>query len=88
MSRHPSYQLVVGTDTGVGKTVATAALAVHQRAAGRSVAVVKPVQTGVLSGEPGDVDVVRELAGVQDAYELVRLAEPLAPESAALRSGA
>ena len=88
MSRHPSHLLVVGTDTGVGKTVATAALAVHHRAAGRSVVVVKPVQTGVLSGEPGDVDVVRELAGVRDSYELVRLAEPLAPESAALRSGA
>ena len=88
MSRHPSYLLVVGTDTGVGKTVATAALAVRHRAAGRSVAMVKPVQTGLQTGEPGDVDVVRELAGVQDAYELVRLAEPLAPESAARRSGA
>lgn len=83
----PRVSLVTGTDTGVGKTVATAALAVTHVAAGRSVAVVKPVQTGLAPRVPGDADEVRRLAGV-DAYELVRLPEPLAPESAAVRSGA
>jgi dethiobiotin synthetase len=43
----------------VGKTVVTAALA---RARGESVAVIKPAQTGVLPGEPGDTDEVRRLA--------------------------
>ena len=41
-----SVLVVTGTDTGVGKTVATAALACHARLAGIDVAVCKPVQTG------------------------------------------
>lgn len=81
------YRLVAGTDTGVGKTVATAALACGCAAAGEPVVVVKPVQTGVGPDEPGDADEVRRLAGVE-VHELVRLPEPLAPESAAYRSGA
>ena len=80
-------RLVSGTDTGVGKTVATAALACVHHAGGRRAAAVKPVQTGLLPGEPGDSAVVQRLAGV-DTTELVRLPEPLAPESAAFRSGA
>ena len=42
-----SVLIVTGTDTGVGKTVATAALACHARLAGIDVAVCKPVQTGL-----------------------------------------
>lgn len=80
------FLLVTGTDTGVGKTVTTAALACAAVAAGRRVHAVKAVQTGLAVGEPGDADEVRRLAGV-DAHELVRLPEPLAPESAARRSG-
>lgn len=80
-------RLVTGTDTAVGKTVATAALACAHHAAGRRVAAVKPVQTGLLPGQPGDSAEVHRLAGV-DTTELVRLPEPLAPESAAFRSGA
>ena len=80
------FTLVTGTDTGVGKTVATAALACRHLAAGESVVVVKPVQTGLAPGGSGDADEVHRLAGVE-AIELVRLPEPLAPESAALRSG-
>ena len=48
--------VVTGTSTGVGKTVATAALAVR---AGDPVTVVKPVQTGVGDGSPGDAEVVQ-----------------------------
>lgn len=80
-------RLVTGTDTAVGKTVATAALACAHYAAGRRVAAVKPVQTGLLPGQPGDSAEVHRLARV-DTTELVRLPEPLAPESAAFRSGA
>jgi len=79
-------RLVAGTDTGVGKTVATAALAAWHVTSGHSVVAVKAVQSGRTEGESGDADEVRRLAGV-DAHELVRLPAPLAPESAALRSG-
>jgi len=74
--------VVTGTGTGVGKTVATAALAVRS---GPGVVVVKPVQTGVLGDEPADADEVRRLAGCE-VTELVRLADPLAPETAARRA--
>ncbi len=78
---------VTGTDTGVGKTVVTAALAVILRARRKNVAVVKPAQTGVRPGEPGDVDEVRRLAGPVDAREGIRLPDPLAPDRAALVAG-
>lgn len=78
--------VVTGTDTGVGKTVATAALAARAAAAGERVLVVKPVQTGIGGTDPDvpDVDTVRSLAGV-DAVQLVALDEPLAPDTAARR---
>ncbi len=70
--------VVTGTDTGVGKTVATAALAVH---CGPDTIVVKPVQTGVPADDP-DISEVRRLAGCAVA-ELTRLPDPLAPDTAA-----
>jgi dethiobiotin synthetase len=80
--------VVTGTDTGVGKTVVTAALAAREAAAGRRVLVVKPVQTGIGGPDPDvpDVDIVRSLAGV-DAVQHVALDEPLAPDTAARRQG-
>jgi len=83
--------VVTGTDTGVGKTVATAALASYAqggvgRDVGRDVVVVKPVQTGVGAGEEGDADVVRRLTGLP-AHELTSLADPLAPDTAARLAG-
>ncbi len=74
--------IVTGTSTGVGKSVATAALAATSRG---SVCVVKPVQTGVADGMPSDADEVRRLSGV-DTHELATLAEPLAPDTAARRA--
>ena len=80
--------LITGTDTGVGKTIATAALAVHHALrAGGSVAVVKPAQTGVLADEPGDLAEVHRLTGLTALHEGVRLRDPLAPTSAARREG-
>lgn len=76
--------VVTGTGTEVGKTVATAALAV---VAGHDVVVVKPVQTGVAPHEPGDAQEVRRLAGCA-VVEHARLADPLAPETAARLVGA
>lgn len=77
--------VVTGTDTGVGKTVVTAALARAYTDAGLRVSVVKPTQTGVAPGDPGDVDEVARLGGVSDVHEIVRLRDPLAPDTAARR---
>lgn len=82
-----SVLVVTGTDTGVGKTVVTAALAALARERGASVAVVKPAQTGVGPGEPGDLDEVRRLSGATDLHEYARYPDPLAPAAAARRSG-
>ena len=80
--------VVTGTDTGVGKTVVTAALVVAARRHG-SVVVVKPVQTGVApeDDESADLDEVRRLAGDVVVVEPVRLPDPLAPDSAARLRG-
>ncbi|OEJ37871.1 dethiobiotin synthase [Streptomyces agglomeratus] len=80
--------VVSGTGTEIGKTVVTAALAAVARAQGRTVAVLKPAQTGVDAGEPGDADEVVRLAGEGvAAVELARFPEPLAPATAARRAG-
>lgn len=79
--------VVTGTDTSVGKTVVTAALAAAFRRAGRRVRVVKPVQTGAGPGEPGDADEVNRLLGEDIAEEWQRLSLPLAPETIAHRTG-
>ncbi|WP_404351532.1 dethiobiotin synthase [Phycicoccus jejuensis] len=84
----PSVVLVTGTGTDVGKTVATAALAALVRGRGSEVQVVKPTQTGVGPGDPGDVDAVRRLVGTDlVTHELLRLRDPLSPEAAARREG-
>jgi dethiobiotin synthetase len=75
--------VVTGTDTGVGKTIATAALAVTRRG---SLVVVKPVQTGITGSEEGDVDVVHRLTG-RACQEYTTLEHPLAPDSAARLAG-
>ncbi|MFB9840307.1 AAA family ATPase, partial [Actinoallomurus acaciae] len=77
-----SVLVVTGTDTGVGKTVTTAAVAALARARGSSVAVVKPAQTGVRPDMPGDLDEVRRLAGITDLHEFARYAAALAPAAA------
>ncbi|RVW09058.1 ATP-dependent dethiobiotin synthetase BioD [Prescottella agglutinans] len=82
-----SILVVSGTSTDVGKTVVTAALAAALRAAGRSVAVCKPAQTGVGPDEPGDLAEVARLSGVTATVELARYPEPLAPDTAARRAG-
>jgi dethiobiotin synthetase len=84
--RLPHVFLVTGTDTEVGKTVVTAALAACLARHG-TVAVFKPTQTGVGPGERGDVDEVRRLSAVTSVHEGVRLREPLAPTTAARREG-
>lgn len=80
--------VVTGTGTGVGKTVVTSAIAALAIAAGRRVAVLKPAQTGVAAAQLGDVDKVRCLAGpLVMCRELARFPDPLAPATAARRTG-
>ncbi|MEU6249939.1 dethiobiotin synthase [Glycomyces sp. NPDC047010] len=74
--------LVTGTDTGVGKTVATAALAAALMRQGRSVEVVKLAQTG----DDDDAAEVTRLSGAP-ARALAAYPDPLAPFAAARRSG-
>lgn len=78
-----SVLVVTGTGTGVGKTVVTAAIAAVAHADGSRVAVVKPAQTGVGPGEPGDCAEITRLSGVQDTHEPSRFPDPLAPGTAA-----
>ncbi|MEY9490074.1 dethiobiotin synthetase [Streptomyces calvus] len=79
--------VVTGTDTEVGKTVVTAAVAAAALAAGRSVAVLKAAQTGVGPDEPGDAEEVARLAGAVTAAEVARYPDPLAPATASRRAG-
>lgn len=78
--------VVSGTGTEIGKTVVTAAVAAAFQ--DRRVAVLKPAQTGLAPGEPGDAAEAARLAGAHvTAVELARFPEPLAPETAARRAG-
>jgi dethiobiotin synthetase len=81
-----SVLILTGTDTGVGKTVATAALACGGRLAGLDVAVCKPVQTGSADGDD-DLAHVAQLSGITELHSLARFPEPLAPAAAAERAG-
>lgn len=77
---------ITGTDTGVGKTVVTAGLAMLLRAQHQSVGVMKPIQTGcrLVNGKPfpDDTKILLRAAGTKDPLELVtpyRFHSPLAP---------
>jgi dethiobiotin synthetase len=74
--------VITGTDTGVGKTIATAALACHARHAGIDVAVCKPVQSGTATGDDDLAEVAR-LSGVTELAGLARYPQPMAPRAAA-----
>ena len=77
--------LVTGTDTGVGKTITTAALAAVLTGMCRSVAVYKPCQSGAADGDSDAAEVVR-LAGVTAEAGVV-LRPPMAPVAAAAIDG-
>jgi dethiobiotin synthetase len=74
--------IVTGTGTGVGKTVATAALASHARQVSVDVAVCKPVQTGTAAGDDDLAEVAR-LSGVTALAGWARYPQPMAPRAAA-----
>lgn len=81
---------IVGTDTGVGKSVVTAGLALALKDRGINVGVMKPIETGcpVMDDEriPQDANFLIKAAGVSDPLDLVcpyRLRQPAAPSIAA-----
>ena len=76
---------ITGTNTDVGKTVATAAIAAVLKRRGVDVVAAKPIQTGEAPGQ-GDAAAVEKLAGVA-TFERWRYPEPLAPNLAARRAG-
>jgi dethiobiotin synthase len=78
---------VTGTDTDVGKTRVTAALALALNNAGLNPIVVKLVQTGLPPGVPGDAALAGKLAGVR-SLELARYRKAADPWSAALAEDA
>ncbi|MBP2267122.1 8-amino-7-oxononanoate synthase/dethiobiotin synthetase [Pseudarthrobacter sp. PvP004] len=82
----PTVILVTGTDTGVGKTITTAALTAALHARGRKVAVYKPCQSGNVLGDSDCAEVAR-LADPLTAEAGVVLEEPMAPVPAAALDG-
>lgn len=88
---------ITGTDTGVGKTLVTAALAALLARGGRRVAAMKPIETGLdfetrrdERGQPSDHELLADAAGAGDALEAVcplLLPDPLAPLVAARLAG-
>jgi dethiobiotin synthetase len=83
--------LITGTDTGVGKTWVTCALARALRDADKKVVAIKPVETGC-SGQPGKgedgVRLARATGQTQPAHAILRLPEPVAPVLASEGAGA
>lgn len=79
---------ITGTDTGVGKTLVAAALAIALKQQGRTVGVMKPIETGVFASKTARSDATR-LRSVIDCKEQFgavcpyRFALPVAPLAAA-----
>ena len=85
---------ITGTDTGVGKTFFTCALATLLRSYGYRVGVMKPAETGCGEKDgklfPEDGWRLKSASGCGEPIEIIcpyRFAEPLAPSVAAERAG-
>lgn len=81
---------ITGTDTGVGKTVVSCAIASGLRRRGLRVAAMKPVETGVAADDPAR-DGARLARAAGDTYPLSVVAplvfpDPVAPIAAARRA--
>lgn len=88
--RHPPITLIVGTDTGVGKTWVTCAVARALAGLGQKVIAVKPIETGLDEAPSPDEDGVRLAAATgQDGplRALIRLPGLMAPAIAADQAG-
>ena len=64
---------ITATDTGVGKTVVTAALAVALRSQGYEVGVMKPIETGVSSSLEAESDAARLQVAAKSSDALIEI---------------
>ncbi|MFC5649948.1 dethiobiotin synthase [Paenibacillus solisilvae] len=82
---------ITGTDTEVGKTVVTAAIAAALRAEGRNAGVWKPIQSGAVPGSGAtDAERLLQYTGIDEQPEAVApfsYEAPLAPLLAAKHAG-
>lgn len=85
---------ITGTDTGVGKSMITGALAGLLRKQGINIGVMKPVETGCLHDDgsfyPADGQFLKDISGVEEPLDDIvpyQFNEPLAPSVAAEREG-
>jgi dethiobiotin synthetase len=81
---------ISGTNTGVGKTFVTRAIAAALRANGRKVAALKPIETGVADSAQGDAFALARAAGrpeLADARGFYRSPLALSPYAAAIEAG-
>ena len=79
---------ITGTDTGVGKTLVTAALALHLKKRGLAVGVMKPIETGVLPARAAQSDAARLRSIIENEETLGAICPysfklPVAPLAAA-----
>ena len=85
MNPLPNGIFITGTDTGVGKTAVTAALAWCLKRSGLNVGVMKPVQTGTRLPGLSDLEFVERVTGESYATEdhcPYRFSHPLSPLTA------
>lgn len=95
MNKPPPHRMgcfVTGTDTGVGKTVVMASLALYLRTCGVSFGVMKPIETGVDPCAPhaSDAGFLQGIASVTDPLSVIcpySFPDPLAPLAAARLQG-
>lgn len=78
---------ITGTDTGVGKTVVTAALAAALAEAGVRVRALKPIATGVVAGTPGEDAALLGFAAGHTPRSAYAFEAPISPHLAARRQG-
>ena len=87
-SRRGAGVCITGTDTGVGKTLVTAALAMGLQRSGRTVGVMKPIETGISPSRVGrsDAAVLRAMIGSEETLGAIcpyQFELPVAPLAAA-----
>jgi dethiobiotin synthetase len=78
--------VMLGTGTDVGKTYVTERLAAGMRARA-SVLALKPIESGVVAGSPGDAQRIAQAAGHAAPLSTWRFARPVSPHLAARDQG-
>lgn len=81
----PKNLFVTGTDTGIGKTVVTAAISNTMKLSGKKVSVMKPIQTGTLTQKVLDIEFVYKVLDEEFNIDVVcpyRFDKPLSPKLA------